>query len=197
MRHLFHAGLVGVIKTILRESGVPEASLVLEARGLRAADSSRPGDVVVLDFFADGRHMVIDAVMTTVYRNTVLEKVATVPGYAAKQVEDRKSLAGRTSSQPISATHGGPHILAPFAIEDGGRLGAHAQALLRGLAPLALARGRTPPFARGIKDMTHPMLVSLWVRRWQQRISAWLHLAISRHDVRLLCPILAAQHGHL
>jgi len=158
---MFHAGLVGVIKAILRESGVPEAAVVLKARGLRAMDSSRPGDVVALDFFADGRHLVIDAVMTTVYRNSVMEKVTTVPGFAAMQAEDRKFLADRTSRQPISATHGGPHILVPFAIEDGGRLGAHAQALLRALAASALARGRTPHFARGIEDMTHPMLVSL------------------------------------
>jgi hypothetical protein len=87
MRHLFHAGLVSVIKSILREAGVPDAFVVLEARGLRAADSSRPGDVVALDFFADGRHLVIDVVMTTVYRNTVLEKVATILGYAAKQAQ--------------------------------------------------------------------------------------------------------------
>ena len=82
---MFHAGLVGVIRTIMREVGIPEASIVTEARGLRAADRSRPGDVVALDFFADGRHLVIDAVMTTVYRNIVLERVATIPGYAAKQ----------------------------------------------------------------------------------------------------------------
>ncbi len=39
----------------------------------------------------------INAVMTIVYRNTVMEKVATVPGYAAKQVEDKKFLADKTS----------------------------------------------------------------------------------------------------
>ena len=135
--------------------------------------------------------------MTTMYMNTVLEKVATVPGYAAKQAEDKKFLAIKTSRQPISTTHEGPHILVPFAIEDGGRLGAHAQALLRALATLALARGRTAYFARGVEDMTHPMRVSLWVRRWQHRISSWLHMAISRHGVRLLCPMLVAHHGHL
>ena len=75
MRHLFHAGLVGVVITIMREAGIPYASVVLEARGLRAADRSRPGDVVALDFFAEGRHLVIDAFLTTVYRNPVLEKV--------------------------------------------------------------------------------------------------------------------------
>ena len=125
-----------------------------------------------MDFFADGKHLVIDAVMTTVYKNIVMEKVATVPGFAAKQAEDRKFLADMTSSQPIATTHGGPHILVTFAIEDGGRLGDHAQALLRALAASTLAKGRMPPFARGLEDMTHPMLVSLWVRRWQHRISS-------------------------
>ena len=123
-----------------------------------------------MDFFADGRSTVVDAVMTIVFRNTVLEKVATVPGYAAKQAEDRNFLADRTSRQPIYAVNGGPHILVPFAIEDGGRLGAHAQALLRALATASLTKGRTPPFAKGAEQMTHNMLVSLWVRRWQQRL---------------------------
>ena len=170
----------------MREAGIPEASIVLEARGLRDADSSRPWDVVAFDFFADGRHLVIDVVMTTVYMNTVLEKVATIPGYAAKHAEDKKFLADKTSTQPISATHGGPHIIAPFAIEDGGRLGAHAQDLLRAMAASTPAKGRKPPFTKGVEDMTHAMLVSQWVKRWQQRISAWMHLAISRHVVRLL-----------
>ncbi len=75
-RHLLHYGFVNIIKTYLRNGGVPEAAIVLEARELRAADRSRPGDVVALDFFADGRHLVIDAVMTIVYRNKVLKQVA-------------------------------------------------------------------------------------------------------------------------
>ena len=98
---MFHAGLVGVIKTILREAGVPDAAVVTESRGLRASDRSRPGDVVVLDFFADGRHLVIDAVMTTMYMNNVMEKIVTVSSLAAKQAEDNKFLADRTSTQPI------------------------------------------------------------------------------------------------
>ena len=97
MRHLFHAGMFGGIKTIMREAGVQDAALVTEARGLRTANRSRPGDVVTLDLFADGRHLLIDVLMTTMYMNTVLEKVATIPGYAAKQAEDRKFLADMTS----------------------------------------------------------------------------------------------------
>ncbi len=98
--------MVGVIKNTLREASVLEASVVLEARGLRAANRSRPRDIVALDFVANGRHLVIDAVMTTVYRNTVLNKVATIPRYAAKQVEDMKFLAEMISNQPISTLHG-------------------------------------------------------------------------------------------
>ncbi len=188
---------MSVIKAILKEAGVPESAIVLEARGLRAADRTRPGDVVALNFFAEGRHLVVDAVMTTVYRNTALKKVATIPGYAAKQAEEKKFQADKASTQPVSAVHGGLHILLPFAVEDGGRLGAHAQALLRALATAALSKGRRPPFVKGTDEMQHQMLVSQWVRRWQQRVSSWLHLAISRHAVRLLCPSVAAQLGHI
>jgi len=114
IRHLLHARLVGVIKTILREAGVPDAALVTEARGLRAADRLRPGDVVALDFFADGRHLVIDAVMTTVYKNTVLEKVATVPGIRGK-TSRRLEVFGSQDIKP--ANLGGerrPPHLGPF-----------------------------------------------------------------------------------
>ena len=48
-------------------------AVIIEARRLRTTDETRPGDVVVLDFFAKGEHpVVIDTVVTTVYRNTVL-----------------------------------------------------------------------------------------------------------------------------
>jgi len=192
MRHLLHSGLVGVIKSCLRDAGVLDASIFLEARGLRAADRSRPGDVVALDFFADGRHLVIDAVVTTVYRNTVLQQVATIPGYATKQSEDAKFLVVRTSSQSIASSNVGLHVLVPFAMEDGDRLGVHAQALLRALAIAALSKGRISLVARRLVDAPHPMHVSMWVRRWQQRLSAWLHVALSRHAMRLLCPPTAA-----
>jgi hypothetical protein len=67
--------------------------------------------VVVLEFFAEGRHLVVDAVVTTVYRNTIGTNASTIRGYDAKQDEDRKFLADRASSQPIAEIHGGPHVL--------------------------------------------------------------------------------------
>ena len=97
---------------------MPDASVVMEARVLRAAYHSGSCDVVALDFFAQGRHLAIDAIVTTTYKNTVLQKIASIPGNEAKQAEDRKFLADRTPSQPIATPYGGLHVLVPFAIES-------------------------------------------------------------------------------
>jgi hypothetical protein len=73
MRHMMHARLVGAIRSIVRDIGLPDMEVITKTRGLRTRDATRPGDVVVvLDFFAERKHVVIDAVATTVYRNTVL-----------------------------------------------------------------------------------------------------------------------------
>jgi hypothetical protein len=79
-----HHGLIKTLRGIVEESGVPKASIVEEARGMRSEDRTRPGDLVVLDFAEGGRHLIIDGVVTKVYRNSVLPKVAAIPGFAAK-----------------------------------------------------------------------------------------------------------------
>jgi len=93
----------------------------------------------------------IDAVVTLFFRNIVIHRIASIHGYAAKQAPDRKLLDDMTSAdgalEPIAAIHGGSHVLVPFAIEDGGRLGAHAQAILTAMATLALDKCMRPPFA--------------------------------------------------
>jgi len=83
MRHIMHYGLVQVLKSIIKDVGIPDIAGVTEARGLRSSNASRPGDVVVLDFFRDGHHLVIDVVVATLSRNTVLHQVSTILGYAA------------------------------------------------------------------------------------------------------------------
>ena len=55
MRHLMHDGLVRVFVSIFKDVGIPDTAVVKDARGLRAADASRPGNVVDLDLFAEGR----------------------------------------------------------------------------------------------------------------------------------------------
>ena len=94
----------------------------------------------MLDFSAPGRHLVLDGVVTTVYRNSILSMVAAVPGFAAKQVEDTKFKADLTSAHPISAAYGGRHTFVPFAMEDGGRIRAHGQAVLMMLVEHAVAK---------------------------------------------------------
>jgi hypothetical protein len=183
-----HTGLVWVIPSILKVVEIPDMAVVTKARGLRSSDDSRPRDVVVLDFFAEGRHLVIDTFVTTVYINIIIQRAASIPGYAAKQAEDRKLLADRTFAQPIASVHGGPHVLVPFAIEDGGRLVAHALARMRALATIALEKGRRPCFAYRPHAPSAPTLSSMCVQRWQHRKSTWLHLAISKHVMRLVCP---------
>ncbi len=59
---MIHAGLVGVLLLGLKDARVPEMVVVRKVRGLRASGVSRPGDVVVLDFFVEGRYLVVDAV---------------------------------------------------------------------------------------------------------------------------------------
>jgi hypothetical protein len=63
---MMHARLVRAIRSVLRDVRIPDIVVLIEARGLRIADATRPGDVVVLDFFAEGKHLVLDVVVTTV-----------------------------------------------------------------------------------------------------------------------------------
>jgi len=74
-----HHGLIRTLRGIVEDSGVPKASIVEEARGMRPEDRTRPSDIVVLDFAEGGRHLSIDGMVTTVYRNSVLHKVAAIP----------------------------------------------------------------------------------------------------------------------
>ena len=120
-----------------------------------------------MDFAEGGRHLIIDGVATTAYRNTILQKVATIPGFAAKQLEDKKFKADADSIHPVSAQHGRRQRFIPFAIEDGGRIGAHGQATLRMLAEYAVAKGKAPPMYARAAPLQHHEDVAMWVRRWQ------------------------------
>ncbi len=101
--------------------------------------------------------------------------------------------ADKSSERPVAHVHGGLHTFVPFAVEDGGRLGAHAHALLRTLAKRVVRHGRKSRqssldpsgFVLLVDGATK---VSLWVKRWQRHISTWLHLSLSRQILRLFCP---------
>jgi hypothetical protein len=124
-----------------------------------------------MDFAEGGRHLIIDGVVTTVYINTVLQKVTAIPGFAAKHAEDKKFKAGADSSHPVAAHHGGHHRFIPFAMEDGDKIGVHAHAALRMLAEYAVAKGKLPPMSSRAAPLRHHEAVAMWVRRWQQKLS--------------------------
>jgi hypothetical protein len=70
----------------------------------------------------------------------------------------------------MARIHGGLHTLVPFAVEDGGRLGAHAQAFFRALAERAVRQGRRsrPPMcdpSGAVVRSDGATQVSLWVQR--------------------------------
>ena len=90
----------------------------------------------------------------------------------------------------MSSKHGGSDhasiVFVPFYLlpswrtraRGGGTLGAHALALLKMLAEYAVARQgcyeySSPDSSRS--PLTPPIMqVSLWMQRWQQRLSTWL-----------------------
>ena len=141
-------------------------------RGLRASDRSRPGDVVVLDFYGPDHHLVIDAAVTSIYRNAVLAQCSKAPGYAASQREYDKFYADSKSPQPVSRLHGGSHTLVPYVMEDGGRTGDQGLALLRLLAERAVAAGHVvgPPLWGPVTPAS--LAVALTVCKWQMAAAA-------------------------
>jgi hypothetical protein len=43
-----------------------------------------------MDFNTDGKHLIIDGLVITVFVNSIMSKVASVPRLAAKKAEDAK-----------------------------------------------------------------------------------------------------------
>ncbi len=127
----------------------------------------------------------MDEVVTIVYRNNIISKVTE---FATKQVEDKMIKADADSPRPVAAAHGWGHMLVPFAMEDGGRIGAHGQVVLRTLAKYAVAKWKFPPRPLHSATPTTPVAVAMWIRRWQHRLSFWLHFTLSRQVLRYLAP---------
>jgi len=80
-------------------------------------------------------------------------------------VEDKKFVADADSANPVATVHGGRHMLIPFAMEDGGRIGARGQAALRMLAEYVVAKGKLPTMATRAAPLSPPEVVAMWTRR--------------------------------
>ncbi len=83
--------------------------------------------------------------------------------FAAKKV-DTKFKADQTSANPVSTANGGRHMFVPFAIEDGGMIGANGHVVLRMLVEHAVSKGKLPPRPRNAAPPSLPVAVSMWVR---------------------------------
>ena len=119
------------------------------------------------------------------------------------------------SPEPVSSNghqatkHGGDHVfIVPFAMEDGGTLGAHALALLKMLAEYVTVapkgcyssrdsrRSPLTPAPHAICIIAYCMQVcSLWMQRWQQRLSTWLHVSLPQQILRLYCTVQCRPAG--
>jgi len=86
-----------------------------------------------------------------------------------------KLCAYKAPVKPASTAHGGPHVLVPFAMEDGGRPGAHAQALLLDLARRVVKASKNNMPLRldsegGVGKGEGVTQMSVWVQKWQRRL---------------------------
>ena len=124
--------------------GLPRRTLCLRyPTSDKDGDKTRPGDVVWLNFLGPGQHLLIDVSITGVYRDPVLDDVSRIPGFAAKAREDAKLDEDFRSASPVSQVHGGRHRLVPFVLEEGGRFGDHALAILLEIAELGAQTGKS------------------------------------------------------
>ena len=68
----------------------------------------------------------------------------------------------------------------PLVVEDGGRLGQHALALLRELAERGVGLvGEGKPAAGKLRTPRPAQMVGYWIRRWMAHLSAFTHITLS------------------
>jgi len=124
--------------------------------------------------------MMIDAVVTIVYRDTVIQRVASIPRYAAKKAELQRTKLQRNPSLPFMVAR--TYVLIPFAIKDDGRIVAHdALALLKALAAVALEKGRRPPFIRVLRLAMRPRSLRCWHVWGETLVATHVIIATPRH----------------
>ena len=167
---------------IMIEAGASKHDLAWELPGLRPGHADRPGDVVWKDFYGESRHLVVDCCCTSVRRDEI-EEHFDVPGYAARVAEKRKFDNDDASSRPVR-TDG--HTLVPFVVEDGGRLGDQALALLWNLAIRGAGpAGRLSP-RPGRMTPTTTATASWWVAKWLGSLSWTIARFHASHLLRTL-----------
>ena len=97
-----HAGLIACLQGVFKDAGVSASATVIEARGLGGGEdrTSRPGDIVVLDYVAPDKHLLIDGVVTNVYKTTRLRETKLGPSRCTR-LEDLKFNADKISEHSV------------------------------------------------------------------------------------------------
>ena len=164
-RHITHSSLAATLHDVLRDAGAPERDVHMEVRAAED-DDSRPGDVALIQRDrTDGQLLLVDLSVTSIFRSAAHEPSAG-PGSLAASAESAKLSKYRLVQR---------HRVVPFVLEDGGRLGEHARALLIELAKLAARNGKCP------KDpSTGQLRIAQLVDKWCQWFSVTLHSSQAR-----------------
>ena len=71
--------LIECIEKCMKEGRIPKSSIVKEALGLKGAcNETRPRDIVLLNFYKQGNHLIPDGVYMLVYRNSCPQSTARI-----------------------------------------------------------------------------------------------------------------------
>jgi hypothetical protein len=155
-RQLLHTTIMRVVRSILEEAG---EFVEVELGGIIEGTNRRPGDITAMGFTSATHHLVIDVASVTVMCGTHVAGAAVTAGSAARAKERDKF------AHSAALVRRAGHRFVPFVVEQYGRLGVHAQALLRELADRTIAAGRFRHCDGRSRDASRAMLLSMWRSR--------------------------------
>jgi len=156
-----HTALASVVQSICREAG---GAVGMELPGLLDGQR-RPGDVTVIGYAGVSRHLVIDVSVAHVCTTSNQRSAWSTPGASARLVEDSKVRSYRGDCEARG------HRFVPFVVEDGGRVGGQATALLDELAVRAAMIPRAGSWTEVRREESRGTLLA----RWLQMISIAIH----------------------
>ena len=164
----YHRVLVDLVARVLQEAG---GTTILEMPGLLAGTFERPADVACISLDGSGQHLIVDVACVHVLASSQIDRgrASTEAGFAARHVESAK----RRQYQRRVEQAG--HRFVPFVIEDGGRLGQQAAALLGEMATRRAARTARP------EDWGMPPAERRrrYLARWLEQFSVCLHAEVA------------------
>ena len=105
------------------------------------------------------------------------------PGIWCCQVGGRQEVQSWWEVSGAGVEHGGDHVFVPFAMEDGGTLGAHALALLKMLAEYAVAQGCYTKCTDELPHGSVDLLLLLLLVCANDKLNAWFCDSFARQTV--------------